>query len=423
MRKTTRYCAFVMTILFISSSLPASASVTDIEPVANQISSTDTQHEESDFAIKKDRHGNVEIRDGENLVDVQEIASAALPDFFKVETEDGTALLNGSLLESKNPEDRAAALVSPTKVDLLWPDMRAARTYIYRDEVLLATLNGETSFVDTSINPGSKYEYTVTAETPLSRDEMNEFVTSDEAERIDAGEMEVPSAGTTWGIPATVPKDSTDVAVVAAAQVAAKAAAARTSTEFRYKTFIAGATAPAPQGACTPPIGSYRFKGDNRSWSTGGSNRTYARVTMNWSNKTMTFGKSVGSTTRQKKVSGVWKNESTKKASAAGITFKNQGMSSTSGTAYINVVVTNPLCNTAATLPIFGRMTVNITKSGSFSLRNAIRRPVPHHETYIKANNQSSWKTIFGRTNKGFGCLTRVNVCNYESLNFDNGRY
>ncbi|KZE90019.1 hypothetical protein AVP41_02821 [Microbacterium sp. TNHR37B] len=258
------------------------------------------------------------------------------------------------------------------------------------------------------------YQASLTSVIPEER--WEDLLTEDELASVRAGDTEPPQESTTWGIPVTVPTSESEPAATAAA--ASAAAAAPSKTTFRYRTFIADAYVAGPQIACTPPTGTYRFKGDNRSWSSSsGTSRTQVTTQFMWTTATMSTVKSVGSTTRQVKNSNnVWVHDDTKNAGTSGITTTNKSMSSTSARLYMKIAVGNPFCNPALTLPIYAELQIEVKRSGSYSILAGTRRPVPNHEAYLRRDSSSTWTRILQRKNDGFGCLAAINFCAYDSL-------
>lgn len=322
--------------------------------------------------------------------------------------------------DSEEEGFKAIAVAGEQQVDLLWPEIEGENVAIYRDGDALYDGAYVDSYADATVVPGDQYFYEVSVTSTMPREKWPTVLDDQELELVESGEAPPPSEGHTWGISVVAPTRNTEAAATSALASVAKSQPKKTL--FRYRTFISNAHIPAPDfGVCSPTTGEYRFGGDNRSWaSSGGSSRTNATTTFNWASKKMSHSKSVGSTKRYKKVKGSWKLEAEKKASSNGITQTQKQMSASTGRLYLKVAVKNPFCSYLA-LPIYAELTLQVKRSGSYSIISGTRRPVPHHEAYIKRDSDS-WTTVLRKTNKGFDCLARLNFCGYDSLVKD-GKY
>lgn len=322
--------------------------------------------------------------------------------------------MHTSLFDAPSELERATAIASSESVELLWPEVSGSYLAIYRDGVLLYEGIPISSYSDKNVSAGAEYLYEIHLTTPMPEDRWPDLLSDEEIESVKAGETPAPEQSYVWGLDTTVPGANT--APAAAAALTAAASSGPKNSAFRYRTFIADATADAPQPFCAPADGAqYRFKGDNRGWeTTAGTHRTQANAVLNWADKKVTVTKSVGSTTRQKKVNGKWEHNATKTASASGITLKKKAMSASTARLYMKVKVKNPFCKLVV-LPIYAELTIEIKRSGSYVIISGTRRPVPHHEAYLKWTS-TSWKRILARKSQGFHCLGIVSTCSYDGL-------
>lgn len=349
--------------------------------------------------------------------DEVDIVRAVSSEVGVLEPVDGEyATVYGALLASDDPESRAAAVAGSDRVEVLLPVTDGVELQVFRDGVQIYSGEPKNTVVDTEVESGQTYLYESTLISTIPEERWAQLLTDDEFQAVRSGESSPPTQSTTWGIPVTVPLDETLSAATTAATTAAVASPSQTT--FRYRAFIQDAYVSAPQIACTTPTGTYRFKGDNRTWSpSAGSHRVQATAYFNWTSSTMTTARSVGDTVRQvKNSSGVWVNETPKNAGTSGITLTNKAMSSTAGRLYMKIAVSNPFCNTAVTLPIYAELQIDVRRSGSYAIISGTRRPVPNHEAYLRRDAATAWTAILSRTNAGFGCLAVVNTCGYDSL-------
>lgn len=189
---------------------------------------------------------------------------------------------------------------------------------------------------------------------------------------------------------------------------------------LRYRTYIGPKYTPALSkalnGVCTPKGGgSYRFSGDNRSWSaTKGNSRTDMTMRLNWKTKKPTITRTyVGKTHRYKKVDGKWKLQASKQAKG---TFT--ATTKTKGKDFALVEVSfsakNPFCNKLGH-PIKSKFVIRIEKK-RVSIFGGSITAVPNHEIYIKRYSVGSYKTLKKVKTKSFTCLSAVPTCPTASL-------
>ncbi|MBO1901165.1 hypothetical protein J4H92_04280 [Leucobacter weissii] len=344
---------------------------------------------------------------------------------FSAVLQDGRHVaVNDMLMASDNEgleEDEAISVASSEHVELIWPDVNAEEVTIYRDgvsihEIAHPSADAAISYLDEEVREGSEYFYEVHTTSRVPEDQWGEFLTDEEIAAVQEGEVPEPTSGNIYALNVLTPMSDTVGAADAVVLAAAKALPSKTT--FRYRTFIQEAWVDAPPVVCTPPsTNSFRFKGDNRGYAAdSGTYRTHAAAFMNWKDKKLTFNKKVGTTTRQEKVNGTWKNTEKKTASADGIVLTSRGISSSIATFKMRKTVRIPFCNAALTAPIGVELVIKVSRSGSYVISNGLRRPVPRHEAYLR-NDGKSWTPILRLRNEGFSCIAGIPVCGFETIN------
>ncbi|MEY4390934.1 MAG: hypothetical protein RLZZ400_677, partial [Actinomycetota bacterium] len=190
---------------------------------------------------------------------------------------------------------------------------------------------------------------------------------------------------------------------------------------LRYQTFIPSISADAPFPACAPDLADYRFLGDNRSWGPGSSSyRTRFDARVNWIDagsiiKTV----SVGTTVRQKQVSGTWVFDAAKTATTSSMQLTITGAQNSQYVNFrIQQDVVNPLCNAAVTGGIYFDFQVSMYRSGAYLLAGTALR-VPNHEIYVKDQDNLSWTILARRELTGFECLVPIVGGTSPCLNTD----
>lgn len=207
-------------------------------------------------------------------------------------------------------------------------------------------------------------------------------------------------------MPITTPTAPTMPAALTALEVLSN------KSVFRQATFIPWATLPAPAGACTPelvPLISYRFRGDNRSWSSShlASYRTRFDVVIDWPIlPSVVPSRNVGKTVREKFVDGKWVVDSTATASNAGMSFTLVSRSANLVHFMLKQNVTNPLCNSSLAEGIQSTTDVNYLRNGMVS-GYIEYLAMPNFEIYTREDS-NSYKTLAQLTLISVDCLNSL---------------
>ncbi|WP_460807411.1 DNRLRE domain-containing protein [Nocardioides salsibiostraticola] len=192
----------------------------------------------------------------------------------------------------------------------------------------------------------------------------------------------------------------------------------KTSSAFRYRTFIPSAEVSA-YAICG------KFAGDDRSWTSyyKAPNRTRISVFFNWPTGTLDVGKHIGVTHRL----GSWHftgtgiryfSEKKKRASSKGIRFHNaKKVTKPNGAArymsvYVDHAVPNPMCK------IGGNVSYNIHVSrwrGGVARITGTRKKVPAHEAYVYPHTEAYGKKLIRRSSSSFFCLAPL-ICGVEEI-------
>ena len=191
----------------------------------------------------------------------------------------------------------------------------------------------------------------------------------------------------------------------------ANAATLPSSTSFKYMTFIRENWIAEPPVACTTLDGSNFFKGDGRTFNVNSSAfRTRLLVTVDWVNSgNVSFSRAVGQTQAHRLVGGTYNLVSSATAPTTSMNVATVSKSSSISKFQMRQDVVNPLCNPLVTAGIYFDYTVNVARTGSYTVTGTALR-VPNHEFYIKDSDQTVWTKIFARTGSDFGCLGNPNA-------------
>jgi hypothetical protein len=192
----------------------------------------------------------------------------------------------------------------------------------------------------------------------------------------------------------------------------AVAATQPSATSFRYTTFIPEEKVyDLMVNLCPADFGSY-FLGDNRTFDASSTSfRTRVNVRVDW------LAGGVVSSTRSAGLStsytylllgpnfGAYVIDSGY-ANLNEVTVKTKYLSSTHVVFTLDHNAVDPMCPAAVkeNAGIRYHYDVTVQRSGNYGLEGwALRAPA--HEAYIRDSESPAWKTVFQRSNSGFGCL------------------
>jgi hypothetical protein len=308
--------------------------------------------------------------------------------------------------------DRMAAVAGPGWVQLLLPDTGGSPITIEQGGVVIASNVVGPRWNDLSIPENLiSTAYDLTADVPVPESEWPSLLTPEEIAMVQQGGLEAPKRGNSWHLLVSMPSGSPNTFTT----LVGPGATLRNSSVVAYRAFIPEATVPAPPWpVCQPGPGEFRFRGDNRTYSNLTTAPSRAAVTMNvnWVSRTASWSRSVGTTIREQKVNGVWKVNATNTASSNGITVTHS-LSARSGlyNAHMKIDVKNPMCPDVLVLPVYAELDFSLSRAGSYTVKNGLRRPAPNHEMTVNGY------FVIMKASKGLACLTGINFCGYESLN------
>jgi len=306
-------------------------------------------------------------------------AGGSPTDLTLLESKQGdVALADLSLFQGSTVDAPAMWAATPEYVDLSWGAIAGVSKYwVFKDGAEFATTS-ELAIRDKNVKPGQHVSYRIVA--------------APDAEDAD---------GRTWGVTAVIPSNSGEGLAKDLSSQAAALAAYTTAT-IQHQTFIPQSIIDAPPLGCTYNYPN-RFGGDNRGYvASGYPYRTRVQATVNFSGAgTMTYTRTVGATHAYNSA-GTLLGTST--ASATGMTVtKLAGSTATSMTLRFNIDAGNPFC-TGIPNSISSVFTMNVTKSGSWSITSGVHKQMPNHELYIHSN-VGGWVTAYQRTYASALCL------------------
>jgi hypothetical protein len=194
---------------------------------------------------------------------------------------------------------------------------------------------------------------------------------------------------------------------------AASASGQAAKTYLRYQTFIPDNYLGAPDRGCTPDDGQdYLFAGDGRGFDPNSSSfKTRFQVTVDWTESgALTYSRTVGPTKRYKMANNglpILSSENTATATNEGMVLTQKSTSSTLTHYTLDHSVTNPMCSSAVTFPIWYATDVWIARSGAYTVTNEYRR-APNHELYLKDSDEVSWTALLQSPTYSMNCLDKT---------------
>ncbi|EKX63265.1 hypothetical protein PV416_31435 [Streptomyces ipomoeae] len=284
-------------------------------------------------------------------------------------------------------------------VELSWKGYtKDARYVVTRDGKDIAQLGpGVQSFRDTDVKAGAEYDYQVVPVIPAG---------GHPKAKLWGMKVAVPASGSLTGLRGE------------AVERATTAATAKTST-LSWITFIPQKKIDAPLAGCDYGK-NFQFGGDGRTkfdWKSS-KYRTALHATITWSNKKVVGNKSVHASTVYVKKTG--KKVATKTTTTKHMSVKKLG----SGSNYVDVRMVlhagNPFCKGLGPVKgaIDGALTMNLTKSGNWTIRSGKHRQMPNHHIYIYDGGKVS--TVYTRKYANAKCLVGSVTCPEADLT---GRY
>lgn len=313
-----------------------------------------------------------------------------------------------AVVDSSMASDGAISAANPSFVDLAWKTYSAkARYTVVRGDTVLAELPaGSTSFRDTTVAPGAKYQYRIVPQLVGDTTQARTF-------------------GLRVTVPAPKRGQSDLTAMRTSATARANDAAAAKTTTLTWETFIAQKRLDAPMSAkkipCTYGKG-YAFGGDNRGFNWRSSSyRTAAHAVITWKSKKVQGHTSIGATHVYNKKTG----KLVAKRTASGSKMQVRKLGSGSGYVDIRMVThaTNPFCRKELPNAIDGSLQFKIRSNGNWEIRSGNHRQMPSHYIYIY--NGGKVTDVYKRKAASPWCLSGSGVvgCQLANLTGYYGRY
>ncbi|MCQ0022461.1 hypothetical protein M4914_05475 [Streptomyces somaliensis DSM 40738] len=322
----------------------------------------------------------------------------AVQGFSVMRTSEGET----AVVDRSSAREGIIAAAGASFVDLSWNAYAEnARYVVTRDGKNIARLApGITSFRDTGVIPGTDHHYQVAPVLP---------------------EGGHPQARL-WGLKVSVPASGSLAALRRQAISRASAAGVAATSTLSWITFIPQKKIDAPLAGCDYGR-NFQFGGDGRSgfdWKSD-KYRTALHATVTWSNKKVVGNKSVRSTTVYVKSTG--RKVATKTATDKHMSAKKLG----SGGNYVDVRMslhaTNPFCKGLGSVKgaINGAFTINLTKSGNYTIRSGKHRLMPNHHIYIYDGGKVA--NVYTRKYASASCLIGSIACPEADLTGYHGSF
>lgn len=203
-----------------------------------------------------------------------------------------------------------------------------------------------------------------------------------------------------------------------AVSLAAAAGVAKTST-LSWIAFIPQKRIDAPVAGCDYGR-KFQFGGDGRSkfdWKSD-KYRTALHATVTWKTKKVQGSKHIKPTTVYVKKTG--KKVATKTATTKHMSVKKLGSGANYVDIRMNLHATNPFCKGLGGVKgaIDGALTMNLTKSGNYTIRSGKHRLMPNHHIYIYDGGKVT--NVYTRKYADPKCLVGSIACPQADLT---GRY
>ncbi|MGJ5826465.1 hypothetical protein [Streptomyces ossamyceticus] len=304
-----------------------------------------------------------------------------------------------AVVDSSMARQGVTAAAGKGFVELSWKGYAdGARYVVARDGKDIATLGaGVTSFRDTAVRAGAEYTYQIIPILPKGGAPGSRL----------------------YGMKVAVPESSSLTGMRSAAVERASAAAAASTTTLSWVGFIPQKYVDAPLAGCDHGR-NFKFGGDNHSdfnWKSS-KYRFALHATITWSNKKVVANKHINPTTVYVKKTS--KFVAKKTASAKNVYAKKLGGSGNSVDIRMNVHATNPFCKGLGGVKgaASGAFTINMTKSGNWTIRSGKHRLYPNHFIYIYDGGKVT--KVYTRKHAGTACLIGSATCPEADLT---GRY
>ncbi|WP_130797271.1 hypothetical protein [Streptomyces otsuchiensis] len=307
-----------------------------------------------------------------------------------------TAVVDASLADTGITTAAGAGFI-----DLSWESHGDTTRYaVVRDDQLLHTTQPDNAgYRDNAVVPGADHRY-----------EIAPILEEDDLSEARSWHMQVTATG----------EDGTTTALHEQAHSQAVTAAASRTTTVSYITFIPQKRINAPVQGCGSYGSKHQFGGDNRTsfdWKSS-RYRTAVHGTVNWNAKTVTSNVSIAPTKVYRKSDG--KLVATKTASGKSSYAKKMSVGTTTRQD-VRVVThaSNPFCGHGA---ISGAFSMNVTRSGNYSIFSGKHRQMPNTHVYIFNGTTNKATTVYSRKYASVACLVGPVLC--REANFTgSGRY
>ncbi|MBT2525313.1 hypothetical protein J7E91_07655 [Streptomyces sp. ISL-99] len=307
-----------------------------------------------------------------------------------------------AVVDRSSAREGITAAAGKSFVDLSWKGYaKDARYVVIRGGKEVARLDaGVTSFRDTNVSPGADYHYQVAPVLPEGGNPQARL----------------------WGIKVSVPASGSLTALRDEAVSRASAAGVAKTSTLSWITFIPQKKVNAPVGGCDYGK-NFQFGGDGRSkfdWKSS-KYRTALHATVTWKSKKVAGNKDINPTNVYVKKTG--RKVATKTATTKHMSAKKLG----SGGNYVDVRMslhaTNPFCKGLGSVKgaINGAFTINLTKSGNYTIRSGKHRLMPNHHIYIYDGGKVT--NVYTRKYASASCLVGSITCPEADLTGTYGKF
>lgn len=304
-----------------------------------------------------------------------------------------------AVVDSSMAREGVTAAAGKGFVELSWKGYAEdARYVVARDGKDIATLGaGVTSFRDTAVKAGAEYAYQIIPILPKGGAKGSKL----------------------YGMKVAVPESTSLTGMRASAMERASTAAVAKTSTLTWTGFIPQKYVDAPLAGCDYGK-NFKFGGDNHkdfNWKSS-KFRFALHATITWSNKKVVANKHINPTTVYVKKTS--KFVAKKTASAKNVYAKRLGAGGNYVDIRMNVHATNPFCKGLGGVKgaASGAFTINMTKSGNYTIRSGKHRLYPNHFIYIYDGGQVT--KVYTRKHGSTACLIGSATCPEADLT---GRY
>ncbi|MEU1217318.1 DUF3238 domain-containing protein [Streptomyces sp. NPDC005790] len=307
-----------------------------------------------------------------------------------------------AVVDRSSAREGITAAAGKSFAELSWEGYAKDTRYVVtRDGKEVARLDaGVTSFRDTNVEPGADYHYQVAPVLPKGGNPQARL----------------------WGMKVSIPVSGSPTALREQAVSRATAAGVAKTSTLSWISFIPQKKIDAPTGGCDYGK-KFQFGGDGRSkfdWKSS-KYRTALHATVTWKSKKVVSSKHIGATTVYVKKTG--KKVKSKTATTKNMSTKKLGSGKNHVDVRMSLNATNPFCNGLGSVKgaINGAFTINLTKSGNYTIRSGKHRLMPNHHIYIYDGGKVT--NVYTRKYANAACLIGSIACPEADLTGTYGKF